>query len=125
MSVNDLKAIRTAIWEARSDWQDIGIELGLKVADLDAIEKNNHGNVEKCFSKMLTLWLRRANPPPTWSAMIEALKEPAVGFEDLAEQVESKFMCQSSKASDTTDSGSAVGSTGEYCSYVYSNRNHM
>ena len=115
--MNDLKAIRTAIWDARSDWQDIGIELGLKVTDLEAIDETNRGNVDKCFSKMLTLWLKRANPPPTWSAMVEALKEPAVGFEDLAEEVESKFLCQSSKASDTTDLGSATGTTGEMISY--------
>ena len=64
----------------------------MKVTDLDAIEENNCGNVEKCFSKMLILWLRRVSPPPTWSAMVGALKEPTVGLEDLAEEVESKFL---------------------------------
>ena len=84
------------------------------MTDLDTINETNHGNVNKCFSEMLTLWLKRVNPPPTWSAMVEALKEPTVGFEDLAEEVDSKFIRQSSKASDTTDSGSATGTTGEY-----------
>ena len=112
-----MKDVRDAIWDARCDWQDIGIELGLKVTDLDVIEQNNPRNVDKCFSKMLTLWLRRVDPLPTWSAMVAALKKPAVGFEDLAEQVENKFLCHSSKASDTTDSGPAAGTTGELISY--------
>ena len=146
LTVDDIKAVRTEIWEARSDWLDIGIELGLKVADLDAIKENNHGNVEKCFSKMLIQWLRRTNPPPTWSAMVEALKQPAVGFKHLADQVESKFLVDDHEpkqkirrtgsgpeagtimsseymASDTTDSGPATGTTGEYCGYVSCNKN--
>ena len=86
----------------------------MKVTDLDAIEENNRGNVEKCFSKMLILWLRRVNPPPTWSAMVEALKEPTVGLEDLAEEVESKFICQSSKDTTvTTYSGPAAAAAGD------------
>ena len=119
LTTDDLRAVRKATWDARAMWKDIGIELDLKVTDLDTIE-TNHGNVNKCFSEMLTLWLKRANPPPTWSAMVEALKEPVVGFEDLAEQVETKFIHQSSKISDTTDSGPATGTTGEMISY---NRN--
>ena len=107
--MNDLKAVRTAIWDARSDWQDIGIELGLKVTDLEAIEETNRGNVDKCFSKMLTQWLKRANPPPTWLAMVEALKVPTVGFEQLAEQVENKFLVEPKPKIPRIDSGPAVG----------------
>ena len=72
------------------------------MTDLDTIKKD-HDYVNECFSEMLTLWLKRL---PKWSAMVEALKEPAVGFEDLAEQVESMF-------SDTTDSSPATEITGE------------
>ena len=88
------------------------------MTDLDVIEENYPRNVDKCFSKMLTLWLRGVDPLPTWSAMVTALKKPAVGLGDLAEEVESKFIRQSSKASDTTDSDSATGTTSEYCRYV-------
>ena len=56
---------------------------------------------------MLTLWLKRVNPPPKWSAMVEALKKPAIGFEDLAEQVERSVL------SDATDSGPAKETTGK------------
>ena len=86
--------------------------------DLDVIEENNPKNIDKCFSKMLTLWLRGVDPLPTWSALVAALKKPAVGLEALAEQVEDKFLRQSRKASDTTDSGQAIG-PGEYVSCKY------
>ena len=86
------------------------------MTDLDTIKKD-HENINEYFSEMLTLWLKRVNPPPTWSALVEALKEPAVGFEDLARQVEDKFLHQSNSVSDTTDSGQATGTTGEYSTY--------
>ena len=108
LTIDDLRAVRKAVWDARGAWKDIGIELDLKVTDLDVISGTNHGNVNKCFSEMLTLWLKRVNPPPKWSAMVEALNEPAVGFEDLAEKVERSIL------SDTTDSGPAKETTGEY-----------
>ena len=108
LTIDNLRAVRKAVWDARGAWKDIGIELDLKVTDLDVVSEINHGNVNKCFSEMLTLWLKQVNPPPKWSAMVKALKEPAVGFEDLAEQV------QRSVLSDATDSGPAKETTGEY-----------
>ena len=46
--------------------------------------------------------------------MVEVLKEPTVGLEDLAEEVESKFIRQSSKdTSVTTDSGQAAAAAGD------------
>ena len=107
MTIDNLRAVRKAVWDARAAWKDIGIELDLKVTDLDVISETNHGNVNKCFSEMLTLWLKRVSPPPKWSAMVEALKEPAIGFEDLAEQVEHSVL------SDATDSGPAKETTGK------------
>ena len=69
---------------------------------------------------MLMLWLRGVNPPPTWSAMVDALKIPAVGLGDLAEEVESKFLHQTS----ATDSGKTTGEIISYNrnSWRYSNK---
>ena len=38
---------------------------------------------------MLKVWLRRSDPPPTWSALIDALQSPTVGHKELAEYVKS------------------------------------
>ena len=85
------------------------------MTDLEPIEMTKKGVVDDCFIEMLTLWLRRADPPPTWSALVAALKRRMVGFQDLAKQVESKFLHPSrlSNVPDTTDSGQTIGTTGE------------
>ena len=74
-------------WEARTEWKNIGIELNLLITDLNEITINGGGNVGNCFTEMLTLWLKQVDPPPTWSAMISALRQPTVGLQKLADSV--------------------------------------
>ena len=113
MTVRDLKTVCKAVWDARTKWLDIGLELDLNITDLNAIRAEYRGDIGMCFMEMLTLWLKQVDPPPTWSAMIDALKEPIIGFEHLGEEVERKFAPQSSKPLDTTDAGPATGAKGE------------
>ena len=67
---------------------DIGIELSIVKTDLDAIKVTEGGNPKNCLTEMLTLWLKRVDPPPTWSALVTALKCPTTGFQQLAEEIE-------------------------------------
>ena len=85
LTINDLKSVRLIIWEARSQWMDIGIELSLSKTDLDAIKETEGGIVGKCFTEMITLWLKRVDPPPTLNALVTALKEQTIDLEELAE----------------------------------------
>ena len=91
LTINDLKFVRSAIWEARSKWMDIGIELSLNKSDLDALNKTNGSDVGKCFTETISLWLNKTDPRPTLNAMIKALKEPTVGLEQLANQVNKQW----------------------------------
>ena len=115
LTIDDLSEVLDEIWDARYKWKLIGLQLHFKMTDLEPIEMTKKGVVDDCFIEMLTLWLRRADPPPTWSALVAALKRRMVGFQDLAKQVESKFLHPSrlSNVSDTTDSGQTIGTTGE------------
>ena len=123
LTSKDLKTVRKAVWDARTKWMDIGLELDLSMADLTAIEAAHHIDIGRCFIEMLTLWLKQVDPPPTWSAMVAALQDPIIGFGDLAKQVENNFVYQSSMtALDTTDSSPAARTTGEY---ITGNGNHM
>jgi hypothetical protein len=67
---------------------DIGIELGLNKTDLDAIKTNFDDDLTKCFTEMLTLWLKQVNPLPTQRALVEALRSPIVNQGQLAKYVE-------------------------------------
>jgi hypothetical protein len=67
---------------------DIGIELGLNKTDLDAIKTNFGDDLTKCFTEMLTLWLKQVNPLPTQRTLVEVLRTPTVNQGQLAENVE-------------------------------------
>ena len=86
LTIENLKKIRRACWEARAKWIDIGIELNLKKTDLDAIQDKN--NSDQCFTEMLTLWLKQADPLPTQKVLVEALRQPTVNLGQLAGHVE-------------------------------------
>ena len=103
LTIADLKSVRSAIWVARSKWMDIGIELDVLKSDLDALQETYGNNVGKCFTEMLSLWLKTVDPFPTWSAMVTALKEPTLGLEALADDLK-KYCKTDSDVSEFTTS---------------------
>ena len=76
-----------AAWEARVEWYNIGLGLRISPDDLDTIQKD-HRDTKPCYMEMLKVWLR-TKPHPSWSKLAEALKSPLVGYEDLADKLES------------------------------------
>ena len=82
----DLKKIRYICWEARNKWIDIGLELNLEKDDLEALQDRYKDN-DDCFREMLDLWLKK-NLSPKLADLTAALKQPAVGFLQLAEELE-------------------------------------
>ena len=60
-------------------WDDLGLRLGLLQTTLEAIERNNHGDVSRCLTKCLSQWLRRADNVDskggaTWDSLSTALR---------------------------------------------------
>ena len=76
-----------AIWEARTEWYNIGVGLRISADTLDTIQKDHHDISNTCYREMLKVWLRRTEPPPTWTEMTKAVRSPMVGYEHLAEQL--------------------------------------
>ena len=87
LKIEDLRIVQDKIWTARSKWHHLGIGLDIPVDTLEAINLNNQGKCERCYTAMLTEWLRRASPRPTWSALAEALRSPSVNMRNLAKQL--------------------------------------
>lgn len=85
LTADNIQEVRMKVWPARAKWYDIGIELGLPVGDLDAIERKNNHNPDECITDMLILWLRQSTA--TWETLIAALRQKTVGFGDLANSV--------------------------------------
>ena len=74
------------MWEARTQWYNLGLDLDITPDSLDAIEQANGQNPDRCFRAMLTKWLRE-HEQPTWSALAEALRSPSIGQSRLAEKI--------------------------------------
>ena len=81
--------------KAADKWEDIGIMLGIKPSDLDAIKSARNQTPQSCLREMLKLYLQKDSPPPAWTAIVEALE--FVGEESLATQVKAKYCSSRSK----------------------------
>ena len=89
MDIRDLYVIYSKLWEARNKWFSIGLGLNMEVSDLEEIQQTNRDNMEKCFMDMLKKWLR-TSLRPMQSNLITVLRERTIGFNQLAEELESK-----------------------------------
>ena len=63
----------------KTKWDDLGLRLGLLQTTLEAIERNNHGDVSRCLTRCLSQWLRRADNVDsrggaTWDSLSTALR---------------------------------------------------
>ena len=93
LTLSSLATVRGALHRVRSKWEDIGIEL-LSKNDTDAIKMEKGNNVGGCLTEMLSVYLRRANPEPSWSSIVAALKASAVDESQLAQELEEKYLNQ-------------------------------
>ena len=74
-------------------WYDLGIELLAEedVQALDEIQRNNPRDASTCCTKMFQLWLER-QPKASWKQLVEALKEPNIEMNELANTIEQKLV---------------------------------
>ena len=72
-----------------SDWQPLGIYLGLSHPTLQSIKSDNQ-NVSDCKLAMVAAWLKQQDKVsnPSWSALQEALRK--TGEKTVADQIQSK-----------------------------------
>ena len=98
----DLNDIRSKCWEARIKWFDIGLELKLTKSELDVIQAKHKDNVDMCFTTMLDKWLKKNTP--TLVDLIAALRQPTVGYQQLANYLEREGLGKSSNAAKENDS---------------------
>ena len=73
-------------------WRDIGLQLGLRVADLDAIEARHCNDYKRCFSAVFDQWEQQLTSPYMWSTILEALTSPLLGEHRLEQQTRCMLM---------------------------------
>ena len=57
-----------------SQWMNIGVMLSLNHGRLSAIETQSRGVPDNCLREMLNDWLQQTSPPPTKSALVNAVE---------------------------------------------------
>ena len=85
LTIDNLREVRKLLYPIRRKWYDIGVELGLKVNELDNIKAANSDHGE-CLILMIKKWLKSINPLPTWKALGDAIKEDPVSEVGIAEE---------------------------------------
>ena len=83
---DNLGKVRDLIISAQTKWIDLGLELHIKMTELEVIEKDRH-DVDSRFREMLRTWLKMVDPSPSWEGLIVALEKESVGCDDVAEVV--------------------------------------
>ena len=85
LTIANMREVLDALWECRSKWKFIGIELAIKSSDLDAIERN-HKEVEDALVEVIKYWLYRISPKPTRTELVKILESKYVSCDTNAVQ---------------------------------------
>ena len=78
-----------------SKWRDVGVQLGVAPGVLDGIQRQNAEKPRSCqvsFEQVFNEWrLQGSKTTYTWTHIISILRRPAIGENDLAETLATKF----------------------------------
>ena len=91
LSVDDLVVVQRKLYAVNTEWYNLGLELGQRPSTLDSIEAKYNSDPSQCFRQVLKEWLKGISPPPTWRAVVEALKSPTVRQYQVAQQIETEL----------------------------------
>ena len=87
-----LKDAVNALHSASSKWHQIGVQLDVDTNVLRSIKQESQGDY---LTELLDFWMRNAtDPPPSWRALIDALRAPTVGETRLAGELEVTYCNQ-------------------------------
>ena len=88
--MNEIGAVIPAKWRA------VGVQLGIDSDVLDGIQNQNAGNSEsaqKSFEQVFIKWSKQGSKTPyTWTHIIDILRRPAVGKNELADTLATKYL---------------------------------
>ena len=89
-----LKAAINALHSASPRWYQIGVQLNVPTHLLKNIQQQHHDPID-CLTELLDKWMKNAtDPPPSWRALIDALRAPTVGETRLAGELEVTYCNQ-------------------------------
>ena len=87
LTPDDAVNILEEILEAQNQSFVLGLKLKLPLHDVDAIHSTNL-LPRDCLLRVLIEFTKQVDPRPTWRAIVDALRHPAVNLPQLAMRVE-------------------------------------
>ena len=94
--------------EAQNSAVLLGFMFGIKPSEVEAIQVMYHNPKERLYQIILA-FLRQAEPPPTWRAIVNALRSKPVNLIALAKRVEAAHFPDPTASRDPpTTSGESV-----------------
>ena len=88
LRIEKLCDVQAAVWDARSEYYNIGIALGVPAGDLDAFKRNGARD-DDCFVDVLKHCLRQPEGL-SQKKLADALASKPVAFGGLAEEIRNK-----------------------------------
>ena len=89
MELNNLGRVQEEIFEARTKWYDIGLQLNVQVHTLDSI-KSQFSDPKDCLREILKVWLKTAGKT-TWKTLVDALMSRTIEESQLAARLKEKY----------------------------------
>ena len=90
---DDILTICEKLRSASKDWFNLGLALGLKLFELENIQDQSTYNVCR-LTMIVAKRLEITDPPMTWPYICECLRKPTVERNDVAEEIEDKYVRQ-------------------------------
>ena len=78
LTIDDLLVVREALNKVRAKWYDVGMQLQVNVATLDAIKKPYLNDSSDCLRETLMTWLKTYPPSPTCNNIVDVLRSSVV-----------------------------------------------
>ena len=98
LTPSDLDLVVSAMKPACGKWYEIGLALNLERLDLMRIIRENIFIPDTGLKAVISLWLKQASPPSTWSSLVKALRQPQLGLRWLASLIEEEHVLEKKMA---------------------------
>ena len=85
-----MKDVFRATLNVAAEWYNIGILLSIPDGTLSRIKHDEGGSgANSCLRVMLIEWLKRIDPPPTWSELADAVE---LFDESKADEIRTRYL---------------------------------
>ena len=85
-----LKDLVEELHDVKTKWRAIGVQLEMEPSKLRQIDYSYKADPEAAFMDMMEAWLVQLEPPPSWGAIVDALRSRSVGETALASDIENR-----------------------------------